>query len=71
MCCGYGPDGMGVSGFDCVNIPGALSVMTTTKQGPSAFCGQLGLVSMGDLATPTTVCCEYQTYHILQWLRGG
>ncbi|TRY80320.1 hypothetical protein TCAL_11745, partial [Tigriopus californicus] len=34
MCCGYGMDGQGVKGYDCVMIPGAEKMTDPPSQQP-------------------------------------
>ncbi len=46
MCCGYGADGMGTKGYDCLVIPGAAKMTTPFALLPyNAFCGQGGLIT--------------------------
>ena len=59
MCCGYGSNGMGTNGFDCVMIPGAeKSVAPSTALAFNAFCGKsAGLVTVKGM-TAKTICCK-------------
>ena len=61
MCCGYGPDGLGTGGFDCVVIPGAQKMTPPcTLLQANAFCGRSqGLVTVSP-GVPRTVCCEFK-----------
>ena len=57
QCCGYGTDGMGTNGYDCVVIPGALKSSAGAIQGRDKLCGRSkGLVTSGDMETAATIC---------------
>ena len=60
QCCGYGTNGAGTGGFDCVMIPSASKQMTSNViLAANAICGRsMGLVSAGGGAS-ATVCCAY------------
>ena len=66
MCCGYGNDGLGVSGFDCLILPGAAKMTNTQSRLPyDEFCGRSrGLVTSemkttaATQAAPMTICCR-------------
>ncbi|XP_059097431.1 uncharacterized protein LOC131891786 [Tigriopus californicus] len=65
MCCGYGMDGQGVKGYDCVMIPGA-EKMTDPRDilQANSFCGRSkGLVTM-EGTVPATVCSSQQPFNI-------
>ena len=58
-CCGYGSDGRGTRGYDCVIIPIASKKDTLSKVIPGnsdEFCGR-ALVTVTNGA-PATVCCK-------------
>ncbi len=74
LCCSYGPNGMAVSGYDCLMIPGARSHPKNDGGGAgggapignpalsSQFCGNAGLVFASRMGTGgtafSTICCE-------------
>ena len=59
-CCGYGSDGKGTKGFDCIIIPGAAKMTEPfTALASHAFCGQGGLGSKTDGNELKTVCSKY------------
>jgi hypothetical protein len=55
-CCGYGLDGKQISGYDCVIIPGAISIAAAAIDVPNQFCGDIGLYKVA--ATATTICSK-------------
>ena len=58
-CCGYGANGMMVTGYDCALIPGALQAAITSMLGNDNICGRsVGLVTVNG-AIAATVCSEY------------
>lgn len=62
-CCGYGAAGAGTN-FDCVQIPGALDQVQTSKLGAfTQFCGRsVGLVAASSAVTTgasKTICSEF------------
>ena len=59
-CCGYGNDGVNLSGFDCVMIASATNNAISMQALPAnAFCGRsVGLASVAG-ANAGTVCCEF------------
>lgn len=65
-CCGYGKDGMGTNGYDCVIIPGA-SKGTANKMDVQAseFCGrQLATAALGEAKPAATVCSMVVPFQI-------
>lgn len=65
-CCGYGPDGMGTVGYDCVIIPGASknTAMAKSVSGGSEFCGrQLATAALGMAKPAATICCKTFTLY--------
>ncbi|TRY67506.1 hypothetical protein TCAL_11774 [Tigriopus californicus] len=64
MCCGYGEDGAGMSGFDCLVIPGAQNVMKTGIDAGSQFCG-LFLGEMSPTTTHKTICSSQTPFSVL------
>ncbi|TRY65881.1 hypothetical protein TCAL_14040, partial [Tigriopus californicus] len=64
MCCGYGEDGAGMSGFDCLVIPGAQKVMKTGIDAGSQFCG-LFLGEMSPTTAHKTICSSQTPFSVL------
>ena len=59
-CCGYGTDGKGTKGFDCIIIPGAAKMTSPfVLLASQAFCGQGGLGTKADRSVLVTVCSKY------------
>merc|ERR1712156_779886 len=66
-CCGYGPDGMGTVGYDCVIIPGASknTAMAKSVSGGSEFCGrQLATAALGMAKPAATICSMVVPFQI-------
>lgn len=62
-CCGYGANGIGSMGYDCIMIPHATRQTTSGAQVPgNAFCGRskgLAITNTAGTATATvSICCE-------------
>ncbi len=58
MCCGYGKDGMGTNGYDCLIIPGAEKASNSEIK-PDMFCGRsMGLVSNAMDGKPAVTICS-------------
>ena len=55
QCCGYGTDGIKMTGPDCIQIPGA--ILTTNAPAIVSMCGHKGLCTTAACATGT-VCCS-------------
>jgi len=55
-CCGYGADGMGTMGYDCVDIPGAVTGTKMTKGAGERFCGRNLVTAAG--AVTKTICSK-------------
>ena len=55
-CCGYGMDGMGTNGYDCVDIPGAVTGTKMTKGAGERFCGRNLVTAAG--AVSKTICSK-------------
>ena len=56
MCCGYGNDGLGTVGFDCVMVPGAVNNANTDVG--SNVCGRTTVA--GGFGAGASICCEGQ-----------
>ena len=71
MCCGYGVDGRGMDGYDCLQIPGAALPDSTPVKNNERCGGQLSTTTCARARTscrrrafplnsdPTTYCCQY------------
>eukprot|EP00094_Tigriopus_californicus_P013432 TCALIF_12992-PA protein Name:"Protein of unknown function" AED:0.02 eAED:0.02 QI:43/1/0.83/1/0.2/0.5/6/0/233 len=58
MCCGYGTDGMGTTGYDCIQIPGAQVKTGAMTRIQDVICGSgKGIGINGDTKT---ICSEWQ-----------
>ncbi|XP_059081532.1 uncharacterized protein LOC131879276 [Tigriopus californicus] len=63
-CCGYGNDGKGVNGYDCVVIPGALKQTAKEELIPgSQICGRK-MVSADEGEDLKTICTDQRPFHI-------
>ena len=56
-CCGYGMDGMATGGYDCIDIPGAVTGTKMTKGAGERFCGRNLVTASG--AVSKTICSKY------------
>lgn len=69
ICCGYGTNGKGISGFDCLNIPGALNPANMMMAGNSRICGRdAGLVQKTGAAFNTKTVCSMTTPFNIRFL---
>ena len=68
-CCGYGSDGMGTKGYDCVIIDGAVKNTNDMKGLGERFCGRQLVSNDMDMATKT-ICSKY-SYIIVTLISKG
>ena len=64
MCCGYGTDGVGTSGFDCVQIPGAVKMAANTVLSFNALCGRSAGLVTAKGTNAMTVCSLQMPFNI-------
>ena len=69
QCCGYGTDGLGTNGYDCVVIPGALKSSEGAIQGRDKLCGRSkGLVTADTEDAAAATICSRQCPFSIQFL---
>lgn len=68
MCCGYGLDGKGTKGYDCIVIPGASKVNAPGTPVANNICGQALATIAGGTVIATTICSKY-LYLLSKYLR--
>ena len=64
QCCGYGTDGLGTNGYDCVVIPGALKSSEGAIQGRDKLCGRSKGLVTADMEAAATICSRQCPFSI-------